>query len=125
MKRKLSKTALSFVLSLAATSAFAHEPTTGPNGGVQVDAGAYHAELVADGTAKVALYLSDANGNPVPAAGFKANAIFIVDGKPQRFALIPNEGSKFLGEAAVPFALPAKGAVQLTAPDGQTGQAKF
>ena len=79
MKRKLSKTALSFVLSLAATSAFAHEPTTGPNGGLQVDAGAYHAELVADGSTKVALYLSDANGKPVPAAGFKASAIFIVD----------------------------------------------
>ena len=110
---------------LASGAAFAHEPTKGPNGGVQVDAGVYHAELVANGTPSVTIYLADAEGKAIAAAGFKANAIFVVDGKPQRFTLEPADGSKLIGTAPVAVPTGVKGAVQLTAPDGKTGQAKF
>lgn len=103
----------------------AHEPAKGPNGGLQVDAGAYHAELVANNTSTVTVYLADAEKKAIPAAGFKANAIIVVDGKPQRFTLVPAEGSKLVGSAPVAVPAGAKGAVQLTAPDGTTSQAKF
>lgn len=111
---------------LAAGAAFAHEPRKGPNGGQLVDAGAkLHAELVATGAREVVVHLYDATDKPIPAAGYKANAILIVDGKPQRFALEPTEGSRLVGSAPVPVSAPAKGALQITAPDGAAAQAKF
>ncbi|MBP2151285.1 hypothetical protein [Xanthobacter flavus] len=112
-------------LPLLATPLLAHEPGTGAHGGVRVDAGHYHAELVADGTPAVSLYLSDGSDKPVPADGFKANAILLVDGKAQRFPLTPAGGSRLAGTAAVAVPKGVKGAVQLTAPDGTTAQAKY
>ena len=72
-----------FAALLIATTAFAHGPTKGPHGGVQVDAGDYHVELVANDRA-VAVYLHDENDKPVDAKGGKATGIFVIDGKPQR-----------------------------------------
>jgi hypothetical protein len=112
-------------LTLTAAPALAHEPTKGPNGGLQVDAGIWHAELIANGTPTVTIHLADSEGKAIPVAGFKANAIFVVDGKPQRFTLEPADGSKLVGTAPVAVPSGVKGAVHLTAPDGKTGQAKF
>lgn len=125
MKLKSTLAALLVGLALSAPPALAHEPTKGPNGGLQVDAGTWHAELVANGTTTVTIFLADADGKAIPAAGFKANAIFVVDGKPQRFALEAADGSKLVGTAPVGVPAGVKGAVQFTAPDGKTGQAKF
>jgi len=113
------------VLPLLTAPLHAHEPGTGAHGGVRVDAGHYHAELVADGTPAVSLYLSDGSDKPVPADGFKANAILLVDGKAQRFPLTPAGGSRLAGTAPVAVPKGVKGAVQLTAPDGTTAQAKY
>ncbi len=119
-------TALTPTLAIGASAtAFAHEAAKGRNGGIRVDAGAYHAELVVDGTTAVALYISDADDKPIVASGFKANAILVIDGKSQRFALTPADGSKLVGTAPAPVTPGVKGAVQLTAPDGATAQAKF
>ncbi len=112
-------------LSLSATPLFAHEPGVGANGGVRVDAGHYHAELVADGTPAVALYLSDGSDKPIAADGFKANAILVVDGKAQRFPLAPAGANRLAGTAAVAVPKGVKGAVQITAPDGSAAQAKY
>jgi len=125
MRLRLQLPVLGLALTLLGSVALAHEPAQGPNGGLQVDAGAYHAELVADGTPKVMIFLSDAEGKAISAAGFKANAIFVVDGKPQRFSLEPADGAKLVGTAPVGVPAGAKGAVQLTAPSGATGQAKY
>ena len=116
--------ALGMTLAVAG-SALSHEPRKGPNGGALVDAGKGHVELVVNGSPDVTVILSDINDKPIPAAGYKANAILIVDGKTQRFALEAIEGSKLVGKA--PIAIPAgvKGAIQITAPDGATSQAKF
>ncbi len=112
-------------LALTSGLALAHEAAKGPNGGLRVDAGIFHTELVADGTTTVVVFLGDAEQKPLPANGFKANAILVVDGKPQRFSLEFTEGSKLVGTAPVPIAAGVKGAVQVTAPDGTTGQGKF
>lgn len=71
------------------------------------------------------VYLSDADDKPIAASGFKATAIFIIDGKSQRFALAAAEGSKLVGTAPAPVKRGIKGVVQLTAPDGSSAQGKF
>jgi hypothetical protein len=112
-------------LSLVAP-AFAHDPRPGPNGGTKVDAGArHHAELVANGTPQVVVFLYDANDQPVPAQGYRANAILVVAGATQRFALQAGEGNRLVGTAPVPVPAGTKGAVQITGPDGATAQARF
>lgn len=121
---RLATIALSLVL-MTGSIALAHEAAKGRNGGLRVDAGAYHAELLVDGTTTVALFLSDADDKPIPAKDFKANAILVIDGKSQRFTLSPVEGSKLVGTAPAPVKPGVKGAIQLTAPDGATAQAKF
>lgn len=105
--------------------AFAHEPRPGPNCGLMVDAGNYHAELVADGSDTVTVFLFDAADQPIDSAGFKATAILVVNSKPARFALEPAGGQKLTGKAPGAVQAGVKGAVQLTAPDGSTAQAKF
>lgn len=121
--RLLTATAL---LAVSLMSASAHEPRKGPNGGALVDAGkSYHVEMVTKGSEDVIVILSDANDKPVPVAGFKANAILVVAGKTQRFALEPAEGSRLVGKAPVAIPAGTKGAIQITAPDGATAQAKF
>jgi len=122
--RLVTTLALAIAVGLSAPS-LAHEAAKGRNGGLRVDAGKYHAELVVDGGTSVAVYLSDADDKPIAAAGFKANAVLVIDGKSQRFALAPTDGSKLVGTAPVPVKAGVKGAVQLTAPDGTTAQAKF
>ena len=105
--------------------AHAHEAAKGRNGGLRVDAGTFHTELVVDGTTTVTVFLSDADDKPIPAKGFKANAILVIGGKSQRFELAPADGSKMVGTAPAAVTPGTKGAIQLTAPDGTTGQAKY
>ncbi len=117
---------LALIVTLtAAPAAFAHEAAKGPHGGLRVDAGKLHAELVANGSTEVAVYLSDAAQQPLAAAGYTANAILLVEGKPLRFALTPADDKKLVGTSPSPVPAGVKGAVQLTAPDGSTAQAKF
>ena len=111
--------------ALTASFASAHEAAKGQNGGLRVDAGKYHTELLADGSANVVVFLSDTDDKPVPAAGFKGNAILVIDGKSQRFGLEPAGGSKLVGTAPAAVKAGVKGAIQLTAPDGTTAQGKF
>lgn len=122
MKKILAALGISLLM---AAPAIAHEPRPGPNGGIVVDAGAYHAELVADGSETVTLFLFDSSDKPIESAGFKANAILIVDGKPVRFGMEPAGGQKLSGKAPSAVEPGVKGAVQLTLPDGATAQAKF
>jgi hypothetical protein len=121
---RLATIALALVL-MTGSAALAHEAAKGRNGGLRVDAGNYHTELLVDGTTSVAVFLSDADDKPIPAKDFKANAILVIDGKSQRFPLTPAEGSKLVGTAPAPIKPGVKGAIQLTAPDGATAQAKF
>ncbi|MGD9804510.1 MAG: hypothetical protein AB7U78_14025 [Hyphomicrobiaceae bacterium] len=122
--RLLTTLTLAVAIGLAAP-ALAHEAAKGRNGGLRVDAGKYHAELVIDGSTSVAVFLSDADDKPIAATGFTANAILVIDGKSQRFPLAPADGGKLIGTAPAPVKAGVKGAVQITAPDGTTAQAKF
>lgn len=116
---------LTALASCVALSAFAHEPRPGPNGGWKVDAGTWHAELVANGTPNVVVYLYDGADQPLSAEGWTGNAILLVDGSAQRFELTPDANGQLIGAAAVAVAKDVKGALQLVAPDGTTAQAKY
>ena len=107
-----------------ATTAFAHGPNKGPNGGRQVDAGDYHVEMVAKDTA-LTVFLHDDKDKPIDAKGYKATGIFVVGGKPQRIELNPDSANKLIGTSSVPLPATLKGAVQITLPTGKTVQAKF
>jgi hypothetical protein len=118
---------LSSLLALSLLApAFAHAPRPGPNGGLKVDAGTrYHAELVANGSPQVVVFLYDADDKPIPAQGFNANAILVVGGKTQRFSMQAGEGNRLTGTAPIDVPAGVKGAVQIVGPDGATSQAKF
>lgn len=116
---------LSALASVAAFAAFAHEPRPGPNGGWKVDAGVWHAELVANDTPNVVVYLYDGADQAVSAEGWKGNAILLVDGAAQRFELVPDANGQLAGVATVAVPKDVKGALQLVAPDGTTAQAKY
>lgn len=109
---------------LSGSPVFAHETGSGPNGGRVTDAGKYHVELVAKDMV-VDVYVLDGSEKPVPAAGFKATAILVANGKPARIALAPADGSRLTGTSEVPLTSAPKGAVQLTAPDGSTASGRF
>ena len=78
-----------------------------------------------DGTTTVVVYLFDAEDQPVSAEGWRANAILLVDGAAQRFVLAPDADGRLSGTAVVAVPTDVKGAMQLTAPDGTTAQAKY
>ena len=124
MSRIRMLVALVMTIGLALPS-LAHEAAKGRNGGLRVDAGKYHTELLVDGTTSVVVFLSDTDDTPVPAAGFKGAAILVIAGKSERFALAPADGSRLVGTAPAPVNAGVKGVIQLTAPDGATAQGKF
>jgi hypothetical protein len=109
---------------LMAATALAHGPNKGLNGGVQVDAGNHHVELLSKGTT-LAVYLYDENDEPVDAKGAKATGIFVIDGKPQRIELTAESANKLSGAAPIDLPTNLKGAVQITLPSGKSIQAKF
>lgn len=118
----VARYALAILLILAAPAA-AHEVQSGPNGGRVVEAGSYHVELVTRGET-VELFLMDANDRPVAPAGFRATAVLIVEGRSQRVTL-EAASDRLTGRAAASVPASVRGAVQLTAPNGQTVQARF
>ena len=87
---------LSFITLLSSTLA-AHEPRKGPNGGMVVDAGSYHAELVAK-NGEVSLFVSDGAYKPLSANGFKAIAILLLDGKNASDRTDPGRRHPFEGD---------------------------
>ncbi|GJD52009.1 hypothetical protein OPKNFCMD_4771 [Methylobacterium crusticola] len=112
-------------LAQAGGAPHASHAAPGPNGGRIAEAGRTHVELVARGAA-LELFLTGADAvAPVPADGFRATAILVVDGRPARIALVPAGGNRLSGTA--PLSLPPRprGAVQLTGPDGATASARF
>jgi hypothetical protein len=116
--------ALVFALTLLAIPALAHEPRKGPNGGALVDAGNYHIEVIGSGST-IDVLVSDASDKPLPATGFKALAIIVIDGKTQRIQLEPtSDGRKLTGVAPAPL-MTVKGAVQLTDKDGKTATGRL
>ena len=109
---------------MLASPAAAHEAGIGPNGGVQVDAGPYHAELVPAGT-MVSIHVTTEDGSAADTAKMSGTAILLIGGKPVRATLSPSAPGVLSADTGVTVPADVKGAVQLLGPDGTTVQAKF
>ena len=112
------------MLLVAPVLAHAHEPRVGPRGGVLVDAGAHHVEVVVTPTT-LDVFVSDAQDRPLAATGFKGTAIVVANGKPNRIPLEPKQADRLSGPASLVPGQPLKGVIQLTSPDGKTAAAKL
>jgi len=114
---------LALAVALLAVPAHAHGPKS-QHGGRIVNAGSYHAELVAKERV-IEIFLLGHDDKPIDPKGFKGIAILNVEGKVERITLSPSEKNTLSGTAATVLPANPKGAVQLTAPDGKTATAKF
>ena len=96
----------------------------GPHGGPMQDVVGVHAELVAaERTLTVHLY--DEDGKPVPAAGYSASALVGSGQARQVVQLAPANDNTLTGTAPAALARGTPVTVQLKAPGGKSGQAKF
>jgi hypothetical protein len=120
----MKKLLLTGLLILAVSTAHAHAPAKGKNGGQQTDAGSYHVEVIVKDKA-ITVFLTDHSDKLVATKGFKATAILVVDGKAERIALSPEGDNKLVGAADVDLKAPIKGAIQITNSANGTVQAKF
>jgi hypothetical protein len=120
---KLVVAAFGALLALSAP-ATAHGPSTGANGGRQVDAGAYHIEMVAQGSS-LTIYVSDRNDSPVETNGFRGTAVLTIDGRAQRVTLTPAGENRLTGMASAPLPAQPRGVVQVSGPAGTSMQARF
>ncbi|KQQ31712.1 hypothetical protein ASF53_03210 [Methylobacterium sp. Leaf123] len=126
MNRAMSCAVLALLLLAAPASAqhaHEHDHPPGPHGGRVEDAGAWHAELVTRAET-VSVYLSDGDGKPLPAEGFKAVAILKSGAKAARVLLSP-EGNRLAGTAEASLGERPSGAVRITGPGGVTASARF
>ena len=119
-----SKILGTLVMMILLTHAGSTHDALGQHGGRVVDAGEYHAELVAKADT-VDVYLADGDNKAVRSAGFKGLAILVVDGKSQRIVLEPAGESRLSGKAASALPRAPQGVVQITLPNGKTVQARF
>jgi hypothetical protein len=120
----MNKLLLIGLLAISVSTASAHGPDKGKNGGQMADAGDYHVEVVVNDTS-LTVYINDQSDKALPTVGFKGTAILVVDGKAERFPLVPENENKLTGTAAVPLKAPIKGAIQITNSSNKTAQAKF
>ena len=113
------------LLALLPGVAAAHSDLNGPNGGDVEDAnpGPYHLETaVAGGTLSV--FITDADGKPVPAASVTGSAIVLVNKVKQQVPLAPLKDNQLQGSGAFVAAPDMRVLVSLVI-DGQTQKALF
>jgi hypothetical protein len=115
---------IAVILLLAATTASAHEPDIGPNGGKRLDAGPYRVELTPVGT-RVDVHVTYDDDSAVDTAAMTGTAMLVIEGKPVRVTLAPAAPGVLSGEAGATVPADVKGAVQVVGADGVTQQAKF
>ncbi len=120
----MSRRALLALFLLFPMFADAHEPRIGPRGGVLVDAGPYHVEVVV-AAATLDVFVSDAQDRPLPVSGFRGTAIVIANGKQHRIPLSAMHPDRLSGQASLVPGQGLKGAIQLTGPDGKTATARL
>jgi hypothetical protein len=107
---------------MLAAPALAHEGK-GPNGGIQVDAGDKHVELVVEGT-KLAVYVTDAKDASLALTEATGRAVVQDSGRTATVQLAPAEGGRLVGTAEAPIGKGARVVTSLIIA-GQPVQARF
>lgn len=96
----------------------------GPKGGPMQDVAGVHAELmVADRT--LTIYIYDEAGKAIPALGFSGSALVGSGQTRQVVQLASGSDNALTGTASAALPKGAQVTLQLKAPNGKTGQAKF
>lgn len=120
--------ALLFAVTTLCTSpamaADKHDDAHAKHGGVAVEAGTYHVELLAKGKS-LTVYVSDHNDKPVDVKGAKATAN-VFSGKDKGTVTLAVSGANAMsGEAPFTIATDAKVVVSFTLAGKKTEQARF
>lgn len=123
-KLVLSAAALLLLAPAALAQGHAHGDKKGPHGGPIQDVVGIEAELlITDRTLTIHVYNED--GKPVPAAGYSGSAL-IGTGQARQVVQLVAAGENVLsGTAAAPIPKGASVTLQVKAPTGKSGQAKF
>ena len=96
----------------------------GPHGGSIQDVADVEAELVV-AEKMLTIYLYDEAGKPVPASGYSSSALVGTGPGRQVVQLTPGDGNTLSGTAAAAVGRDTPMTLQLKAPGGKTGQARF
>ena len=107
---------------MLASPAATHEGQ-GPHGGIQVDAGDKHVELVVEG-ANLAVYVTDAKHASVPLDGATGRVVIQDSGRTATVPLAAAENDRLVGTAEAPIGKGARVVTSLTIA-GQPVQARF
>lgn len=111
------------LVSVAIGPAQAHSVEKGPMGGRIRHIGKVHVELLVDG-ASIRVHLYDDDSKPLAAKGHKA-IVILQGGNTARVVLEAGEGNSLAGVLPAGTKSNSRAVVQLTKPDGTSGQARF
>ena len=124
MKLKALLFAAITTFSLAVTAAEKHDDAHAKNGGVAVEAGTYHVELVAKDKS-LTFYVNGHDDKPVDMKAAKATAN-VFSGKDKANVVLTTSGSNMMkGETPFAISSDAKIVVSFTLPGKKTEQARF
>jgi hypothetical protein len=122
----LQRIVFAALLALAPAQGFAHMILNGPHGGEVEDANPgpnLHIETVIKGST-VTVYLSDWNGNSLPATGVTGKVIVLANEKKDAFDLAPSGADTLIGKGTFTGTDQMKALVTLTI-SGQEQKALF
>lgn len=112
------------LFSFPSLAAEKHDDAHAKNGGVAVEAGTYHVELVAKDKS-LTIYVNGHDDKPVEVKGAKATAN-VFSGKDKGNIVLTSAGSNTMkGETPFAIAADAKIVVSFTLPGKKTEQARF
>ena len=124
MKKLILTAATLLLLAPAAFAQHSHGDKKGPHGGAIQDVVGIEAELVvADRTLTVHVY--DEAGKPVPATGYSGSALIGTGQARQVIQLAAGADNMLTGTATAAIPRGAQVTLQMKAPGGKSGQAKF
>ena len=124
MKLKVLLCAAITSLSLSVNAAEKHDDAHAKHGGVAVEAGTYHVELVTKGKS-LTLYVNGHDDKPTDMKGAKATANVFSGKDKANVALATTGGNMMKGETPFPLGADAKIVVSFTPPGKKTEQARF
>ncbi len=124
MKLKALLFAAMTSLSLSVGAAEKHDDAHAKHGGVAVEAGTYHVELVAKDKS-LTFYVNGHDDKPIDMEGAKATANVFSGKDKGNIVLAAASGNMMKGETPFPIGADAKIVVSFTPPGKKTEQARF
>lgn len=124
MKLHVLLFAVAGLLSMPSFAAEKHDDAHAKHGGVAVEAGTYHVELVAKDKS-LTIYVSGHDDKPVDVKGAKATANVFSGKEKATVTLTSADGNSMKGETPFTISADAKIVVSFTLPGKKTEQARF